>query len=138
MTIAIKHPSEYSEAEKAAIAANADAIILRSVGQTVPLEDVQKIVQHLAIQRAAEMSKIAAKPVKAVRVAKAKPITKASLLADLQAGKAAENGEAPATTTPTKPKRITKAYKMALFFRKSQGEILEPFEEDILATLTNP
>ncbi len=137
MTIAIKHPSEYSEAEKAAIAANADAIILRSVGQTVPLEDVQKIVQHLAIQRAAEMSKIAAKPVKAVRVAKAKPITKASLLADLQAGKEASDGTK-ATPTPTKPKRVTKAYKMALFFRKSQGEILEPFEEDILATLTNP
>jgi hypothetical protein len=137
MTIAIKHPSEYSEAEKAAIAANAEAIILRSVGQTVPLEDVQKIVQHLAIQRAAEMSKVAAKPVKAVRVAKTKPITKASLLADLQAGKTAENGEAPAL--PDKPKRApTKAAKMKLYFRKSQGETLTELEEAILATLTNP
>jgi hypothetical protein len=137
MSIAIKHPSEYSEAEKAAIATNAEAIILRSVGQTVPLEDVQKIVQHLAIQRAAEMSKVAAKPVKAVRVTKAKPITKASLLADLQAGKAAENGEVPAT--PAKPKRPpTKAAKMKLYFRKSQGEALTEEEEASLATLINP
>ena len=138
MSIAIKHPSEYSDAEKVAIAAEADAIMLRSVGQTVPLEDVQKIVQHLAIQRAAEMDKVAAKPVKAVKAAKAKPITKASLLADLQAGKAAaENGETPAPAP--KPKRApTKAAKMKLYFRKSQGETLTEEEEAILATLTNP
>lgn len=136
MSIAIKHPSEYSDAEKATIAAEADAIMLRSVGQTVPLEDVQKIVQHLAIQRAAEMDKVAAKPVKAVKAAKAKPITKASLLADLQAGKVA-NGESPAPAA--KPKRPpTKAAKMKLYFRKSQGETLTEEEEAILATLTNP